>query len=386
MGLTAERPAMSITPTTPRDPSLPSSGPEHGAREQLYDASHWETAYRHFDEDAVPQLLLHLQDDLTRSRRREAAWLSVIVHLLVIILFVNQPSLEGFYRRRFLHQQPVMRLSLQDLIKQKELTYLELPPDLQKITKRPDTNVASDRDRSATSRAPQLDPKELKKIIASSHPGMPRDSGPQPFQAPPSPTAQTDPGPQSPQPGQQPGTQTPNQLAQAQPPATDRTLPPVKFGGSMSAGSAIEQAARAAAQTRGGYGGDGGDFGLTQGRNGGTLGPMEVLTDTMGVDFGPYLTRVLHDVRQNWYSLIPESANMKRGKVVIEFFILKDGGVAGLKVVGSSGDVALDRPAYGSITGSNPFPPLPKEFPGPYFGLRFSYFYNLNVDGTDPLR
>jgi len=29
-----------------------------------------------------------------------------------------------------------------------------------------------------------------------------------------------------------------------------------------------------------------------------------------------------------------------------------------------SGDVALDRAAWGSITGSNPLPALPKEFPG----------------------
>ena len=43
----------------------------------------------------------------------------------------------------------------------------------------------------------------------------------------------------------------------------------------------------------------------------------------------------------------------------------------------------MDRPAYGSITGSNPFPPLPKEFPGPYLGLRFSYLYNLNLDGSE---
>ena len=55
---------------------------------------------------------------------------------------------------------------------------------------------------------------------------------------------------------------------------------------------------------------------------------------------------------------------MKRGKVVLEFAILKDGSVAGLKIVGPSGDSALDRPAYGSIPGSNPFPPLPKEFAG----------------------
>lgn len=370
---------MSITPTTPRDPS-PSAQEAPG----LYDARHWETAYRHFDEDAVPALLLHLQDDLTRARRREAAWLSVIVHLLVIILFVNQPRLEGFYRRVFLHQQPIMRVSVQDLMKQKELTYLELPPDVQKVTKRPDTNVISDKDRTASSRTPQLDAKELKKIIDSSRAGRPGPSGTQGEQpaqvassAPPSPAPQGQ-GQDQPPP---PQNQTPNQSSQLQPPVIEKP-PPVKFGGGVSAGSAIEQAARAAAQNRGGYGGDGGDFGLNQGKAG-TVGPLEVLTDTMGVDFNPYLSRVLHEVKQHWYELIPESAGMKRGKVVLEFAILKDGSVAGLKVVGSSGDIALDRPAYGSITGSNPFPPLPKEFAGPYLGLRFSYYYNIEVEGSD---
>src|ERR1700758_329200 len=163
---------MSITPTTPRDP-LPSAAARALESRELYDASNWESAYRHFDEDAVPQLLLHLQDDLTRARRREEAWLSVIVPLLVIILFVNQPRLENFYRRVFLHQQPIVRVSVQDLMKQKELTYLELPPDVQKVIKKPDTNIISDKDRTASSRTPQLDAKELKKIIDSSRPGRP---------------------------------------------------------------------------------------------------------------------------------------------------------------------------------------------------------------------
>ena len=373
---------MSITPTTPRDSSPPPGQETPG----LYDARHWETAYRHFDEDAVPALLLHLQDDLTRSRRREAAWLSVIVHLLVIILFVNQPRLEGFYRRVFLHQQPITRVSVQDLLKQRDLTYLELPSDLQKITKRPNTNVISDKDRVATTRTPQPDPKELKKIIASAHPGRPGPAGqqgPSPQQSPsitqaPAPAIQA----------QQQGTPAPpqpspsSQIAQLQTPQIEK--PPVKFGGSMSAGSAIEQAARAAAQNRGGgYGGQGGDLGLSQGKAGGVMGPMEILTDTMGVDFGPYLNRVLHDVRESWYQLIPESVSFKKGWVTIDFYILKDGSVQGLKIVEPSGDVTLDRPAYGSIKGSDPFQPLPREFPGPYLGLRFRFFYNLNPDGSD---
>src|SRR5215831_15643228 len=170
---------MSITPTTPTSPKGPFPSGTTAEVHELYDPSHWETAYRHFDEDAVPQLLLHLQDDLTRARRREAAWLSVIVHLFVIILFVNQPKLEGFYRRVFLHQQPVMSVSVQDLLKRKELTYVELPPDVQKLTKKPNADAISDKDRVASTRSPQLDPKELKKLMASPHPGEPGARGPQ---------------------------------------------------------------------------------------------------------------------------------------------------------------------------------------------------------------
>jgi TonB family protein len=149
-----------------------------------------------------------------------------------------------------------------------------------------------------------------------------------------------------------------------------------KYTQGMSAGSAIQQATQAAAAQRGGGGGEGGDFGLGTGAHGRQMGQLDILSDTQGVDFGPYLTRILQDVRENWYHLIPPSAEMKKGKLAIEFAITKDGNVADLRVVASSGDVALDRPAYGSITASNPFPPLPSEFTGPYLSLRFRFYYN----------
>ena len=322
----------------------------------------------------VPALLIQLQDDLSRSRQREAFWISVVVHLAIVILVVNSARLEGLMRKR-----SVILVSPQDLMKEKELTYLELPPDEQKLTKRPDTNKISDKDRMATSKAPQLDRKELKKILDSARPGAPGPGAPpaQSQPAPPNPAAQ---GPQAPQ--EQPSPPPPpdqNQVARLQTPPAGKPTPSFNTG-PMSAGSAIEQAARAAASNRGGYGGDGGDYGLGQGRQAGeAIGPLDVLSDTMGVDFGPYLARVLHDVRENWYRIIPESARaplMKKGKVSIEFAILKDGQVAGLQIVGSSGDVALDRAAYGGITASKPFPPLPTEFSGQYLALRFHFYYN----------
>jgi TonB family protein len=106
------------------------------------------------------------------------------------------------------------------------------------------------------------------------------------------------------------------------------------------------------------------------------LGGIDVLTDTMGVDFGPYLQRVLKTVKQNWYNLSPSSARaprMKRGVVSIEFAILKTGKIAGTKLVGSTGDVPLDHAAWLGITDTR-FPPLPAEFSGQYLGFVSSSF------------
>jgi TonB family protein len=67
---------------------------------------------------------------------------------------------------------------------------------------------------------------------------------------------------------------------------------------------------------------------------------------------------------------------MKKGKLQIEFAITKDGKVADMRLTASSGDIALDRAAWAGISGSNPFPPLPTNFTGPYLALRFRFFYN----------
>src|SRR3984885_15253252 len=127
----------------------------------------------------------------------------------------------------------------------------------------------------------------------------------------------------------------------------------------MSAGSAIQEAARAAARPGSGVQGSGGDFGLGTGAHGRQVGNLEILSDTQGVDFGPYLQRILHYVRQNWYNAFPESAEFKHGILTVDFGITKDGTVAGMKLVAPSGDVPLDRAAWAGIEGSNPFPPLP---------------------------
>ncbi|MGA7382806.1 MAG: TonB family protein [Terriglobales bacterium] len=126
-----------------------------------------------------------------------------------------------------------------------------------------------------------------------------------------------------------------------------------------------------------------GDDGLRQAKKGSAYGALDVLSDTMGVNFDPYLARVLHDVKLNWYNVIPQSAKapiMRKGTVVIEFAILKDGRVSGMRLINSAGDVALDRGAWSGIVTSNPFPPLPAEFAGQYLGLRMKFLYNPSHD------
>lgn len=373
---------MSVTQIPSGGPLPPATPPPE--QRDLFEAQHWESAYRGFDPDAVPHLLIQLQDDLSRVRKREAVWLSVILHLFVVILLWNSDKL-----MMLLPHRTVVLAIPANVEQDKNTTFLELPPDEQKLTRRPDTKILSDKNRIATSKAPQIDREELKKILQSARPGRPGDPMPQQqpqASAPQSQMAQQTP-PQQPNPQQNNNSgfaapaQNP-QIAQMRVPPQGRPAP--NFSTSMTAGSAIEQAARAAAANRGRYGGgEGGDYGLSQGRNGAkTMGQAEILTDTMGVDFGPYLTRITEIVRNNWYNLLPPSVYppiLKQGKLSIEFFILKNGQVSGMQVHTTSGDVALDRAAWASITASNPFPPLPREFQGQNMGLRFYYFYNLDV-------
>jgi TonB family protein len=148
-------------------------------------------------------------------------------------------------------------------------------------------------------------------------------------------------------------------------PSEQQQLPPAentfgKSGTNTTPGSAIPKGAEAAVASRR--------------RN---LGALDILSDAQGVDFGPYLQRVLLEVRDYWYAAIPQSAQTGRGgKLAIEFAISRNGRVADVRLVAASGDPELDRAAWGSITASSPFKPLPDEFKGSSLALRLRFYYN----------
>jgi TonB family protein len=315
-------------------------------------------------------LISELRDENSRSRWREAIWISIIVHLLLLFTIREAPKLWPT-RQVTLVESP-------DILKNRQLTYLDSPPDLQKLTRKPDTDKMSDKNRIATAKNPRVDKKLLDELRDNRRSGPPGQNAAQ--QAPPQVAQQQPQG----QPNAQQQAQQQQQQQQRDLQNALETPPQAKpnFGnfrmGSPSVGEAIAEAARATAPSRGrGMAGDYGN-GLAA-SNSPHKSDIDVLSDTMGVDFAPYLQRVLHDVRVNWYNLIPEVARaplLKQGRVAIEFQIGKNGAVEGMHLVGPSGDISLDRAAWGGITGSNPFPPLPSEFHGQNIALRFHFYYN----------
>src|SRR5207253_1383383 len=121
---------MPITQIPFQDPVAP---PEKPQPEQLglYDVRDWETAYRDLD-DRVPHLLIQLQDDLARSRKREAIWISIIVHLVLTFFLWKFDFIQ-----EYLPWHRAVVVSATDATKDKNVTFLTLPPDLQKAPRKP---------------------------------------------------------------------------------------------------------------------------------------------------------------------------------------------------------------------------------------------------------
>jgi len=114
---------------------------------------------------------------------------------------------------------------------------------------------------------------------------------------------------------------------------------------------------------------------------------VQVLTDTEGVDFGPYVRRLTHAIRQTWLAKIPESARMgQKGKVSIQFGVEKDGTLSsvGPTVESKSGQKELEAAALGAITEAAPFEPLPIAYHGRFIRLRLVFIYNLPPEQRHP--
>ncbi len=296
---------------------------------------------------------------------------SVAIHIMLLLLLIFEPKIFG----------PHVRTAEEDELARRQMTVLLPPGALDAL--RPSPRVAP-----APHESVRVDPKVLNRISP-------------PVQPPPAPVPQPEPPkrelPSAPVPQPNvttPAPQTNAPVAKAEAPKAPLRLempdtPSTPNGlilpKQLSPGDAIRNAERnskistpapigGGGQLPGGGGGGGG-----RGRGTARAG-VQMLTDTEGIDFNDYLHRVYIKVQQNWYAVMPASVQLgDQGVVSLQFKIMSDGSVPDGEPVQvfSSGKEPLDRAAFSSIRGSNPFQPLPSGFKAPYIELRFTYYYNL---------
>ncbi len=353
-------------PTTETPPSAPNAPGTHAPNEPGPAPSRSSRRGR-LDIDELRGLetfdLLHviedIEDDRSRALLREKIWLALILHMVVFWYLIYGPK----------YIQHIRVVDPSTVLKQREkdMTMLDLPKDALK--------QLQPRQPKSTQPAPQthVDRKMLDQLRAARRP-VPPAPAPQQQTPPPPQVVQAPPPPPIERPAQ-PLPQTPSAAVEAPKPAPTQ---PNFNTGPTTAGDARRQAARQAAQG-GAY--SGGEMGSAPSPRGGNIGGgAEILSDTLGVDFGPYMQRIIYDTKRAWYPIIPEDAQPplnKQGKVLIRFKILPDGSVKEMKLEGPSGDVSLDRAAWGGILGASPYPQLPKNFKGPFLELRFYFLYNI---------
>ncbi|HWT77729.1 MAG TPA: TonB family protein [Candidatus Methylomirabilis sp.] len=322
--------------------------------------------------------MVDLEPEVVRWRRRSFFSMGIVLQGLLVAFTLLAPEI-------FRRGAEMMGITLET--KPKEEYTLLIPPDLLKKLNQPppETNNLSDKNRRAQGKSPTIDPHGLRMPYSRGNtplPELPGGGKPQP-PAPPSPPPSPAPGASaSPSPAPPAPKKEDDQAARLR---LEEVRPPSGSSGQRldlgTPGDAIQQSLQAAVRGRGS--GAAGGYGDSPSQlnnlnpNFSTEGPI-ILSDTKGVDFGPYLARVVYAVRRNWYAVIPEAARLgQKGRVAIVFEILKDGSVPQLRLVGSSGLEPLDRAALSGIRASIPFPPLPQEFTGEHLVLQFNFLYNI---------
>ncbi|MBI4458782.1 MAG: TonB family protein [Acidobacteria bacterium] len=322
--------------------------------------------------DSVPHLLVAMDEERIQARRRETFLLSVIVHLVGLLILATMPDL--FQARIPVRQAEERQVTMlyEPPPQRPRLTAPPVPkprPEAQSRLEQPLTRpIEPPPERLVVPRIPERrqgrDESAGKEQMARGLPPIGIPEFPEPPKEPPQQRPSLEPVPRTEQP-------PPNPRAQL----TFPTLVPPSRG--------TQDILRGLARDRAAGGGSGtiADFPATDSEHPGLDMPgPQILSDTMGVDFHPYLLRIYLLVRRNWYSVIPEIARLGRqGRVALQFSIQRDGSVPDLTLVAGSGTSSMDNAALASIRLSNPFPSLPEEFPGDHIVLRFVYLYNLRI-------
>jgi outer membrane biosynthesis protein TonB len=299
-------------------------------------------------------MISELEDERRWARLREGIWIALLIHIAVL--------LAAFLLPKYVFMPRV--IDPFDAIKQrKDLSYLDLPPDLvRKYQAKP--KVAP----LPAQKQPRVDKKTLEALNKPAPP-VPKPATPEPTTPPPNP-ALTAPAPKV-----EPAPTQPSEVPKPQ------AVPRPSFAmGSANPADQLRDAMRGARSGPGANAIPGGPAQMPMHPGAGS-GGVQVLSDTQGVDFSSWLLRWHRETERTWDPLIPDEVNppiYKKGAVVIRFKVLPNGRImeGSMALEGRSGDTGLDRAAWGALTGSN-YPPLPREFHGPYLELRAVFLYNM---------
>ena len=128
-----------------------------------------------------------------------------------------------------------------------------------------------------------------------------------------------------------------------------------------------------------GAGDDSGDSGAGYEREGGFVDSGALSFDTQGYDWGAYAAEMLRKIKRNWD--VPTLAHYGvKGRLVIRFFILKDGTVDAERIVLSSQKPPYDNAAFQAIARSSRFRPLPDDLGKEREGVTITFFYNIRPE------
>jgi TonB family protein len=331
----------------PREEVSPLEAGEEAADQAAARGSRW----LDYDTHELLEMISELEDERRWARLREGMLWAVLVHIILLSVLTWIP--------RYFFKEP--RIDDFDLIKQHEdqIALDQLPDAVRQLQK------------------PKVAPKPLNKPLIDKQ--TMDEMKKQAEQAPPPPAQQQSQTPEQPKP-QTTQPLPPNPQSQAPEAPRPQAVPakPNFAMGPQNPADQLRQDMQKAMRGQGqGYGNQpSGGSGLA--RHPGAGSGFEVLSDTQGVDFSSWLARWHYITQMTWDPLIPDEVNppiLKSGIVAVRFKVLPNGQVTDMQLDGRSGDTGLDRAAWGAITGSS-YPPLPREFHGPYLELRAYFLYN----------
>ncbi len=298
-----------------------------------------------YDTHELLEMISELEDERRWARLREGVWLALLLHILLLSAVTWIP--------KYIFKVPPVVDPFDAIKQRKDLTYLDLPPDAlrqahPKVVVKP------------VPKKPVVIDKQTLEAVKRMTPPAPEPA--------PQPAAPATPIP----PSQQPQIEAPRpEAVPARPNFAMNTQNPA---------DQLREAMRGASRNPGTGGGRLSSGGLAM-HPGAGAGGLQILSDTEGVDFNSWIQHWHRETLHTWDPLIPDEVNppiLKSGQLMIRFKVLPSGRLmdGSLILETRSGDVALDRAAWGALTGSN-YPSLPRDFHGPYLELRALFMYNM---------